>query len=137
MKNPFRSLEDIQRELGDVAVEITRTHFFHFGTSSSWQPAVNAFRCGAQYVICVDLAGVDRNAIEVRAEPRRLTIRGERPVAEPGCDDVPAVQVLTLEIDHGRFERVVELPTEVDPDQVTAEHRNGLLWIRLPLRSHA
>lgn len=137
MKNPFRSLEDIQRELGDVAVEITRTHFFHFGTSTGWQPAVNAFRCGEQFVICVDLAGVGRDAIEVRAEPKRLTIRGERPVAEPGCDDVPAVQVLALEIDHGSFERVVELPTEIDPERVTAEHRNGLLWIRLPVRPHA
>lgn len=137
MKNPFRSLEDIQRELGDVAVEITRTRLFHFSTAAGWQPPVNAFRCGDRFVVCADLAGVERSAIEVRAEPKRLTIRGQRPLPEPGCDDVPAVQVLALEIDHGPFERVLALPAEVDPEGVTAEHRNGLLWIRLPLRPPA
>jgi HSP20 family protein len=136
MKDPFRSLADIQRELDDMALEITRARFIHFTTPRSWQPALNVFRCGGQFVVCADLAGVDRASIEVRAEPRRLTIRGERAIAEPSCDDPPAVQVLALEIDHGLFERVLELPADIDPQRVTAEHRNGMLWIKLPLRLH-
>jgi HSP20 family protein len=135
MKDPFRSLHQIQRQLGDIAVQVTQAHFIHFDVPSGWQPAVNAFRCGGRFVVCVDLAGVDRAAMEVRAEARRLIIRGSRAIPEPGCNDAPAVQVLTLEIDHGPFERVLELPAEVEPKQVTAEHANGLLWIRLPLRT--
>ena len=56
---------------------------------------------------------------------------------EPDCNEAPALQVFALEIDHGRFERVVDLPSPVETDRVTAEHRNGLLWIKLPLRPHA
>lgn len=136
MNPPFRTLEDIQRELGAVAVEITRTHFVHFTTASGWQPFLNAFRCDEQIVICVELAGVDRSAIEVRAEPHQLTIRGTRPIAEPPCDRAPALHVLALEIDHGRFERTLQLADAIDPERVAAEHRNGLLWITLPLRPH-
>lgn len=136
MKNPFRSLSQIQRHVGDIAVQVTRTQFIHFGVPSEWQPSINAFRCGERFVVCVELAGVDRSAIEVRAEARRLIIRGTRSIPEPSCNDEPAIQVLALEIDHGRFERVLELPAEVEPKQVTAEHGNGLLWIRLPLRTH-
>ena len=136
MKNPFRNLEQLQHDLGDIAVQITQARLVHFTIANGWQPAINAFRCGEHFIICVELAGVDKNAIEVRAEARRLTLRGARALPEPSCDEAPALQVLALEIDHGRFERVLELPAEVEPDRVTAEHRNGLLWIKLPLRPH-
>lgn len=136
MNDPFANLENLQRRLGDVALEITRARFIHIRPPAAWRPALNAFRCGEQYVLCLELAGVDRDAIEIRAEPRRIAIRGTRPIAEPSCDDPPAVQVLALEIDNGSFERVLELPAEIDTERVTAEHRNGLLWVKLPFRSH-
>jgi HSP20 family protein len=136
MKNPFRSLHEIQRDLGDVAVAITQTHLIHFTGSTGWNPSINAFRCGNHFVICLELAGVNRSEIEVRAEARRLIVRGTRAMPEPDCDEEPAAQILALEIDHGRFERVLELPAEVEHDRVTAEFRNGLLWIKLPLRTH-
>ena len=137
MKNPFRKLDELQRDLGDIAVEITQAQFISCTIASGWKPAINAFRCGDTFLICVELAGIDKSAIEVRAEPRRIRIRGVRELPEPSCDDPPALQVLALEIDHGRFERVIEFPAEVDPDRVRAEHRNGLLWIKLPLRADA
>lgn len=132
--NPFRNLDYIQRELGEMAVQLTQVQFLHFSVPRRWQPAVNAFRCGNHFIICVELAGVEQAGIEVRAEASRLSIRGTRAAPEPSCDDAPALHVLALEIDHGPFERVLSLPSEVEPAQVTAEHRNGLLWIKLPLR---
>ena len=46
------------------------------------------------------------------------------------------MQVLAMEIDHGSFERQIKLPSTVDRKQVTAEQKNGLLWVYLPLRHH-
>jgi HSP20 family protein len=134
MKSPFRNLDEIQRHVGDIAVQLARAQFFHFTVPQGWQPALNAFRCGEHFVICVELAGVDKAGINVRAETRRLVIRGSRQIPEPACDEAPAVHMLALEIDHGPFERILDLPADVEPDRVTAEHRNGLLWIKLPLR---
>jgi HSP20 family protein len=109
--------------------------FEHFNASHSWKPAINAFRCGELLIVCVELAGVEKDSIKVQAESRRLTLQGTRLAPEPDCEE-PMMQVLALEIDHGPFQRVIEFPVDVEAGQVTAEHRNGLLWIRLPIRTH-
>ena len=97
----------------------------------TWQPAINAFRCETAVSICVDLAGIDKSLIDLRVEPRRVTVRGSREAPEPTDQ---AVQMLALEIDYGPFEREIELPAEVDAKQARAEQENGLLWIYLPLK---
>lgn len=136
--DPFHDLTRLQRELGAIAIELTRTHFVQFVHQPGWRPAVNVYRCENRYIICVDLAGIDREAIQVHAEPRRVRISGARPALEPMCGEGPQpAQVLAMEIDHGPFERVVDLPEEIDSSRVVAEHRVGLLWIKLPLRAHA
>src|SRR4051812_32438676 len=102
MKSPFRKLEELQHDLGEIAVQITKTQFFHFHVPQGWRPAINAFRCGDRFMVCVELAGVDKESIDLRAEPLRLTIRGRRATPEPSCDD-RAVQTLAIEIDDGPF----------------------------------
>jgi HSP20 family protein len=99
-----------------------------------WTPAINVFGCAKQIVVCVELAGVEKESIHVEAEPRRLLIRGYRNAPEPEDCEGPLMQVLALEIDHGVFEREIALPVAVDPEAIRAEHRNGLLWIHLPFR---
>jgi HSP20 family protein len=135
MKDPFRHLEHLERELGDIACQLTHMHFTR--AADRWRPAINGYRCGDSFVVCVDLAGVDKAAIQVLASAHRLTIRGTRQPPEPGCDQPRPVQVLVMEIDYGPFERVLELPAEVDTERVSAEHREGLLWVYLPLLPHS
>ena len=129
-------LKRLQGRLGDVAYQLTRIQFSQFSSVERWQPALNAYRCSECIVICVDLAGVDRKSIDVRVESRRLLIRGQRPPPEPVGNGHKPLQVLVMEIDYGRFEREVLLPSDVDRERVKAEQDNGLLWIYLPLQSH-
>ncbi len=82
--------------------------------------------------ICVDLAGVAREAIDLRVEPYRIVIRGNREVPEPKDPEGRPVEMLAMEIDYGPFERSVELFDEVDIEKAHAEQTNGLLWIHLP-----
>ncbi len=130
-------LHRLQGQLGDLAYELTSVHFSRFRSASSWRPPVNAYRCERCIRICVDLAGVDRSAIDLRLQPGRLTIRGRRDLPEPDYSQEASMTVLAMEIDHGDFEREIELPTSVEQERVTAEQRNGMLWIHLPLRPHA
>lgn len=121
-------------EFDRLANEIRRLGFVTLGgPHAQWRPALNAYRLADRFVICLDLAGVNRNDISVRAEPRRLSISGSRRPPEPQrALDEPA-HVLAMEIDEGSFHRVLELPEAIDPDQVTAVYRDGLLWITLPI----
>jgi len=116
-----------------MANELTRLHVPPSRGSDPWSPAINVYRCGPTYVVCVELAGVRQDAIEIRADHRRLTVRGVRVAPGPPCDDQHPVQALAMEIDYGRFSREVQFPEAIDPVQVRAEQTNGLLWIHLPI----
>jgi HSP20 family protein len=115
--------------------------FFNFCPSETWTPNVNLYENDTAYLVCVDLAGVDKEKIEVVVADQKLTLRGARLVptfpelesqgAGPG-EPHPKVRVHVMEIDHGPFCREVELPADVDRDRIGAAHRNGLLWIELP-----
>lgn len=104
---------------------------YHFAPPT-WQPAINAYRCEKGIRICVELAGVDRETIDLRVEPYRVVIRGNREVPEPKDPEGRPLEMLAMEIDYGPFERSVELFDEVDVGKVHAEQKEGLLWIHLP-----
>jgi HSP20 family molecular chaperone IbpA len=115
-----------------------KLRFSHFKAAGPWSPSVNVYRCEGCIAVCADLAGADKEAIDIKAEPQRLLIRGKRAAPEPEKDMCSAVQVLAMEIDYGTFERELHLaPMTIDTSRVTATHKNGLLWIYLPLRSQA
>jgi HSP20 family protein len=130
-------LKRLHGRLGEVVYELTKVQFTQFTSPDAWQPAVNAYRCDESIVICVDLAGVDRQTIQLEVHGRRLLLRGTRQPPEPESSRHKSLQVLVMEIDYGPFSREVRLPADVDADRITAEQRNGLLWIYLPFRTHA
>src|SRR5438445_13730952 len=105
-------LRQLHGQLGDVVYQLTKVQFF--SPSETWKPAINAYRCGECMTICVDLAGVNKETIDLEVEPRRLLISGNRQAPEPSDHEGKAVQVLTMEIDHGPFQREIEFPVAVE-----------------------
>ena len=128
-------LEQVERRLRSLMGEYLRLQATQFRSTPCWTPAVNVYRCPDRLVVCVDLAGVKPRDLSVRAEPRRLRIRGHRAPPEPASPAAEPVQVLAMEIDAGAFERDLRLPEEIDPERTTAEQRDGWLWIQLPLKT--
>lgn len=126
----------MQADLGALVYKMTSVSFCHSPDQETWRPAINAYRCERGFRICVDLAGVPKDAIQIHVEAGRVVLRGERTLPEPNRQE-HAIQILAMEIDHGPFARTIELPEEVDVDRVTASQENGLLWITLPFGAHA
>jgi HSP20 family protein len=112
--------------------------YYNFAPGETWTPSVNLYENETSYVVCVDLAGVEKEKIDVLIVDGRLKLRGTRSVPmhpDRASDAEPhgkRVRVHLMEIDHGSFCREVELPHDVHPDSVTANYRDGLLWIELP-----
>jgi HSP20 family protein len=128
-----QDLEELTRQLERAMDQLVHRHFSHFRTTETWTPAINAYRLAGRIEVCVDLAGVDRESIHIRAEPGLLVIRGFRHAPHPQHRGGENVQILAMEIDHGPFERTFQLPRQVVVDKIKAEQRNGLLWIKLPI----
>lgn len=126
-------LRHLQGRLTNIAVELTRVRYASAQATETWHPAINVYRCRGCILVCADLAGVDRSQIQLRVEPRRVWLQGRRVPPEPRESEGPPLQVLAMEIDQGPFEREIVLPINVEPEQVQAEQREGLLWICLPL----
>lgn len=116
------------------SLRLTRIETRVFGAVSAeqaWTPAVNVYECGAAVHVCVELAGVKREAISVSVAPGRLVIEGRREVPEPAS---ATRCIREMEIDHGLFRRVLVLPDALDLTKVESEYRDGLLWITLPVK---
>src|SRR5437762_13868987 len=93
--------------------------YYNFLPSETWSPNVNLYETDSAYLVCVDLAGVDKEKIDVEIADQVLTLKGARTVPAPdgaeGSDDQrdqthppghPHSRVLRvhlMEIDHGDF----------------------------------
>jgi HSP20 family molecular chaperone IbpA len=121
---------------GEVAFQLRSLQFSSYQPpAATWSPNVNAVLYADRIEVCVELAGVRKEDLEVRVDGDTLRIAGSRDVLGPGCRSAPGCRVLVMEIDEGRFERVLHLPRRVavDPVRVTARQEDGLLRIEVPL----
>jgi HSP20 family protein len=130
---PFGNLA---RQMGKF-VEQFQKGYYNFMPGENWTPNVNLYETENVYLVCVDLAGVDKDKIDLTVVDQRLKIKGTRevptnPDANEGDLQNRRIRVHLMEIDHGGFSREVELPRDVEHDKIIATHKNGLLWIELP-----
>ena len=130
---PFQNMNPQVAKMMD---QMTRG-FYGFLPSEVWSPNVNLYETDADYRVCVDLAGVDKEKIDITVIDQRLTIRGARQVPQCPASPCPTeettrMRVHVMEIDHGAFSRDVELPHDVIKERITARYVDGLLWIELP-----
>ena len=98
--------------------------------SSDWTPAVDICETEQQYEIVVELAGVQREDIEVFAEGRDLTVQGWR--GDPTTRDKTCLH--QMEIEQGQFCRRLPLPEDAETEDISARYRDGLLRISIPKR---
>jgi HSP20 family protein len=84
-------------------------------------------------IVTAELAGVSMDELELEIQGRKLLLSGRR--------ELPAVEgdiYQQVEIERGRFRRVIELGADVEADQAKARYEDGILRVELPLvRSEA
>ena len=76
--------------------------------------------------LTAELPGVKESDIDVSLVGDQLTIKGEK------RSEHDEKTVLRKERSYGAFQRTLTVPYEVDPDQVSAQFRDGVLTITLP-----
>ena len=128
--DPFRELNVVQDRLNRIFGDIHRTSDDVLARGA-WLPPVDIFDNGQhELVIKAELPGLERDAIELTIENNTLTVRGEKKQAA----EVREEQFHRVERTYGSFSRTFALPPTVDAARVSADYKNGVLTIRLPLR---
>ncbi|MCV7100169.1 Hsp20/alpha crystallin family protein [Mycobacterium palustre] len=93
---------------------------------------MDAWRDGDQFVVELDLPGLDPDCLDIHVEHDVLTVRAERPaVAQDGR------QWLACERPHGVFSRQILLGTSLDTGNITADYTDGVLRLTIPVAEHA
>lgn len=134
--HPFRSLATGTR-LGQLLDEFFGPSLFGPSLFSSFAgagariPAVDVEEDDDCYYVCIEVPGVQREDLDVEIDRDMVTVRGERRRVSEGT------KPRWTERTYGRFVRSFSIPSDVDPDQVRAEFRDGLLTLTLPKREHA
>ena len=98
-----------------------------------WRPAAEVVETQDTLEIDCDLAGLERDQVEVRIDGQVLVVQGERlrPV------DAGEWNFHRLERPYGKFQRRFELPAGLDLDHVRASLEDGVLRVSLPKRPEA
>ncbi|WP_260272421.1 Hsp20/alpha crystallin family protein [Propionibacterium freudenreichii] len=112
---------------------ISSAFFSGFPEPALSSAPVNLYRQGDGYVLEADLPGFDPSSIDVSAEPGLLTIRADRDTSREDQGE----RWLVHERSSARVVRQLALGDEVDLDAVTADYRDGVLKITLPVRADA
>lgn len=96
--------------------------------TTGFNPLVEVSEHDSNYQVIVELAGVNPADVNVELEEDRLEISGEKKATQ--LQD--GVSPLKQERLSGTFKRVFEFSKQVEPDQITAEFKDGLLTVVLP-----
>ena len=99
----------------------------------SWVPQMDMYESEEQVVIWAELAGVEKENLEVEINAKAVRISGFR--KESPREPKGAYRL--AEIRYGKFERILYLPSQVDTEVVSSSFVNGLLTIQMAkLRVH-
>ena len=123
------AISEMQNLVGDVVGEVLEGVR---GAAGRRFPRVDMVRRpDGDYVVLVDLPGVERDRLKVTTLGGELTIAGERP--RPELDE--GSEVLRTERGYGSFRRTLRLPPDIREEDVSARLEEGVLEVRLPRKA--
>ncbi len=133
--NPWREIEalrhDIDRAFNQVA-PASRPRFrsaFLPARGARQYPLINLAEDRDHVYVEALAPGIDPESVDLAVVRNVLTISGEKRRLP---EDLQTEAIHRSERAAGKFVRSIELPMEIDPDQVEAAYQHGVLKVTLP-----
>src|SRR5262245_36799747 len=100
------------------------------GAATAWRPAADIYRTPAGRFVRVESAGARHGDVNVEASGSGMFASGVRRdrFVEKGWSHH------SMEIAYSHFERVIELPCDLDNASISIESHDGLLLVRVGAR---
>ena len=124
-RNMFNIFDDVEQMMHQAF-----GHSLESSSSSrlSYSPLMNVSETESDYLIMMDLPGVEKKDVEVNLKNGILTVSGERKTSEKGDENSRIWHETTL----GAFSRSFELTSDIVEEKVKAKFNNGVLNITIP-----
>lgn len=113
---------DSARSQGSRAMDV-----FGFRGEHRLTPNLDLLETDDDIRVVMDTPGVDPNLIQVNIMGNMLTIKGHKPPTPAQADQTVHLNERT----QGDFERSIPMPAPVNPDEISAESKNGVLTVLL------
>jgi HSP20 family protein len=97
------------------------------GAFATYLPSIDVAETENEITVRAEVPGVDPKDVNVTLSGQLLTIAGEK----KETSERKGENYFHSERRFGSFRRCIQLPTPVNPDKMTAEHKNGVIQIRL------
>jgi|SRR5581483_9210435 len=127
--SPFRELEDMQTRLNRFFNTPFPSRLENVGDFPvDWAPPVDVQETDKEYLIKAELPEVKKDDVKVEMLDGVLTIEGERKQEK----EEKGKRFHRVERSFGTFVRQFTLPNDVDPKNIQAEFKDGVLNVHLP-----
>ena len=128
--DPFKELEEIGDRFNRIFGRLPEYRPMNKEalTVADWVPAVNISEDDKEYVIKAELPEVDKKDVKIGVEDGVLSIQGERTKEK----EEKGKKFHRIESSYGSFFRSFTLPENVAEDKLTADFKDGILFVHLP-----
>lgn len=120
--NPADRLEALLTRKGKSSQPDTTGH-------KAWCPLGDVKQTVKQYIVLVDLPGIDEDTVCIDFHDKLLVISGER---EFDHDREDAEEYTRIDRPYGAFRFEVPLEEPVDVNEISAKYKRGVLTIMVP-----
>jgi HSP20 family protein len=123
IRNPWAEFDRLRRSLDQFSQNYTNDDT-RYGRTTVFPP-LNIYEEKEHLVIKAEIPGVKSEDLDISVEGETLTLKGTR--KQHSEDDKQSFH--RREIERGTFSRAISLPIKVDPDNVSATLKNGILTV--------
>lgn len=130
--NPFNELErffeNMSRQFDESTPDLGMESRLSRWTPTRERMSIDMIDHDDDLVVTVDVPGYDQDEIDISVFNRRLRIAADH----EETTEVDEESYLRRERRHETMRRTIDLPVEIDPEDVSATLTNGVLTITLP-----
>lgn len=129
--SPWNRLEQMESEMDRLMRSFLSSS--QGAQGMGWSPSVDMVDTDGEYTVTAELPGVKPEDVHVEIDEGVLTLKGEKRDER----EEKTRNRRIFEREYGSFERSFTLPRSVDPENVEAEFKNGILTVHLPKREES
>ena len=123
-RNMFNVFDDVEKMVNQAF-----GHSLENGSGRlSYSPLMNVSETESDYLIMMDLPGVEKKDVDVNLKNGILTVSGERKTSEKSEEN----NRIWHETTYGTFSRSFELTSDIVEDKIKANFKDGVLNMTIP-----